>query len=156
MKLVPFLKLVFKTVFKTGFLCGKIRAKTPKITPHRHRSKNHSSEFLSEAGTDQKNSSTKKLEPGLKQNQLHMFEITYLLCINVSFGKDFRPSRLGGRINLETFQKFEGKEEKNQDQTQHPLKLLKTRRFHDIFKDFTKWIPNLPIFPAKLTKFFAK
>ncbi len=61
MKLVPFLKLVFKTVFKTGFRCGKIRAKTPKITPHRHRSKNHSSEFLSEAGTDQKNSPTEKM-----------------------------------------------------------------------------------------------
>ena len=53
-------------------------------------------------------------------------------------GKDFRLSRSGGRINLETFQKFEGKEEKNQDQTQHPLKLLKTRRFHNVFNVFTR------------------
>jgi hypothetical protein len=73
-KLVPFLKLIFKTVFKTGFCCGKIRAKTPKITPHRHRSKNHSSEFLSEAGTDQKNSPTEKMRIGSKTKLIQIVQ----------------------------------------------------------------------------------
>lgn len=70
--------------------------------------------------------------------------------------KNFRLSRLGGRINLETFQKFEGKEEKNQVQTRQLVNSLNNRRFHDIFKDLTKWIPNFPIFPRKLVSIFYK
>ncbi len=52
-----------------------------------------------------------------KQNQPYMYKITYLACKNFSVEKILGLSGLGGRINLETFQKFEGKEEKNQDQT---------------------------------------
>lgn len=70
--------------------------------------------------------------------------------------KNFWLSRLGGRVNLETFQNFEGKEEKNQDPTKHLVKLLKIRRYHNVFKDFTKWIPNFPIFPRKLVSIFSK
>ncbi len=64
--------------------------------------------------------------------------------------KNFWPSRSGGRINLETFQKVEEKEEKNQDQTSNLVKPIKIRRFHDVFEDLIKWIPNFSIFPAKL------
>ena len=106
--------------------------------------KNHSSEFLSEAGTDQ------KIIPNGKKTTA----LTNFLVRNCQ--RNFWLSRSGGRINLETFQKFEGKEEKNQDQTKHLVKLIKIRRFHDIFKNFTKWIPNFPIFPAKLVSIFYK
>jgi hypothetical protein len=97
--------------------------------------KNHSSEFLPEVGTGQK-----ILPNGKKTTALTNFLVR-------NRHKNFWPSRSGGRINLETFQKCEGKEEKNQDQIHQLVKPLKIRRFHDVFKDFTKWIPNFPIFP---------
>jgi hypothetical protein len=34
------------------------------------------------------------------------------------------------------------------------VKLLKTRRFHDDFKGFTKRIPNFPIFLGKRASIF--
>jgi hypothetical protein len=101
-------------------------AKTPKSYRVDITIKNHSSDFLSEAGTDQ------KIIPNGKKTTA----LTNFLVRNRH--KNFWPSRSGGRINLETFQKFEGKEEKNQDQTKHPLKLVKTPRFHDVFNVFTR------------------
>jgi hypothetical protein len=59
--------------------------------------KNHSSGFLSEAGTDQ------KIIPNGKKTTA----LTNFLVRNRH--KNFWPSKLGGRINLETFQKFRRK-----------------------------------------------
>jgi hypothetical protein len=56
--------------------------------------KNHSSDFLSEAGTDQK-----VIPNGKKTTALTNFLVR-------NRHKNFWPSRLGGRLNLETFQKF--------------------------------------------------
>jgi hypothetical protein len=76
--------------------CGK----PPKNAVHRHFPKNHSSDFLSKAGTDQKIIPTEK-------------KITALTnFLGRDRQKNFWLSRLGGRLNLETFQKFEGRKKK--------------------------------------------
>ncbi len=57
-------------------------------------------------------------------------------------------------VNLETSQKFERKEEKNQNQISNLVKPIKISRFHNTFKDLTKWIPNFPIFVSKFISIF--
>ncbi len=118
-----------------------------KNAVHRHCHKNHTPEFLPESGT------VKNYTHGKKTTALTNFLVR-------NHPQNFWLSRLGGRLNLETFQKFKGKEEKNQnqdqDQIQQLVKPLKIRRFHDVFEDFTKWVPNFLIFPRKLASIFYK
>lgn len=71
-----------------------------KNAVHRHWPKNHSSDFLSEAGTDQ------KIIPNGKKTTA----LTNFLVRNRQ--ENFWPSRLGDRLNLETFQKFGGRKQK--------------------------------------------
>jgi hypothetical protein len=114
-----------------------------KNAVHRQCPKNHSSDFLSEAGTGQK----------IIPNEKKTTALTNFLVRNCP--KNFWLSRLGVRLNLETFRKFEGKEKK-QDQTPQLGNPLKIRRFHDVFKGFTKRFPNFPIFTKKLAPIFYK
>ena len=63
--------------------------------------------------------------------------------------KDFRLSRLGGRVNLEIFQKFDGKEEKNQDQTHNLFETTKNPQISWCFWGFDQVDPKLSNFPRK-------
>jgi len=71
--------------------------KHKKLIPWTPITKSRSFEFLSEAGTNQK-----IIPDGKKTTALTDFPVR-------NPHKDFWLSKLRGRINLETFQKFEGK-----------------------------------------------
>lgn len=76
-------------------LCGKPPKKCSASTLP---PKNHSADFLFEAGTDQK----------IIPNEKKTTALTNFLVRNRQ--RNFWLSRLGGRINLETLQKFGRKE----------------------------------------------
>ncbi len=118
--------------------------KHKKLIPWTPITKNHSSQFLPEAGTDQK-----IIPNGKKTTALTNF-------LGRNRHKNFWLSRLGGRINLETFQKFERKGEKNQNQTYQLVNTLKIHRFQDVPNDFIKRLPSFPIFSGKIAPIFTK